>query len=224
MKYENSTEVQDTLRALGIDKEKFWYLCLLIKDYVEGETIDTFINNNPTHREEMQCLIKEIEKLKPRKWGDLYFTEGNGELKIKISKHPLVITDGHTLALIKLAVEEYLERNACNTILLDSSPVDFDSKTTLAFGYRLFLFDKYLSWFLKGFKANKKVQASDSKNKVSTDKKLLISRMLFILGVTDEKDYYEEYDEDVHKNDKLKNTLKNYKNAKIDTDNKYYFW
>ena len=223
LKYETSAEVQDTINAFGIDKDKFWYLCLLIKDYVEDKTINAVVNN-PTHREEMISFTSEIEKLKPKRWADLYLTEGEGQLTLKVGKHPVIIKNGHTLALIKIAVEEYLDRNQDNTLLLDSAPVDFDNKTTLADGYKIYLFDKFLSWFLQRFKANKNMHSSDGNIfVVSTDKKLLISRMLFVLGITDDEAYYEEFKENsATKNDKLKNTLKNYRNVEIHTSCNIY--
>lgn len=222
-KYVDSTEVQDTLRAFGIDREKFWYLCLLIKDYVEDKTINAVVDN-PTHREEMINFALEIEKLKPKRWADLYLTEGEGQLTVKIGKHPVIIKNGHTLTLIKIAVEEYLKRNQDNTLLLDSAPVDFDNKITLADGYKIYLFDKFLSWFLQRFKANKNTHSSDGNIfVVSTDKKLLISRMLFVLGISDDEAYYEEFkDNSATKNDKLKNTLKNYRNVEIPTSSNIY--
>jgi len=232
VKYETSIEVQDTLKAFGLDHEKFWYLCLVIKDYVDGETIDTIIDK-PTHREELLNFVSEIEKLKPRRWGDLYLTDGCGELTIKTSKHPYIIKDGQTLALIKIAIEEFLKRNQEQSFILDTAPVDFDNKTTLPEGYRLYLFDKYLSWFLKDLKANKSlISTKTDNNRVSIDKKLLISRMLFILGITDDEDYYDEFKEVkkegekrtiTTKIDKLKNTLKNYKGVKVKTHNIYYW-
>lgn len=223
LKYETSAEVQDTINAFGIDKDKFWYLCLLIKDYVEDKTINAVVNN-PTHREEMISFTSEIEKLKPKRWADLYLTEGEGQLTLKVGKHPVIIKNGHTLALIKIAVEEYLDRNQDNTILLDSAPVDFDNKTTLADGYKIYLFDKYLSWFMQRFKADKNTHSSAGNLfYVSIDKKLLISRMLFILGITDDEAYYEEFKENSSsKNDKLKNTLKNYRNVEIHTSSSIY--
>ena len=223
LKYETSTEVQDTLKAFGLDREKFWYLCLLIKDYVEDKTIDAIVDN-PTHREELTSLAFEIDRLKPKRWADLFLTEGKGQLILKIGKHPLIIENGHTLALIKVAIEEYLDRNQDNTILLDSAPVDFEKRKTYADGYRIFLFDKYLSWFLQRFKADKNTHSSAGNSfAVSIDKKLLISRMLFILGITDDEAYYEEFKENSSsKNDKLKNTLKNYRDVKIHTGSNYY--
>ena len=220
-KYENSTEVQDTLRAFGLDKEKFWYLCLLIKDYVDGETINA-VMEKPTHREELQLLASEIGKLNPRKWGDIFLTDGEAILTFKISKHPVTITDGHTLSLLKKLIDDFLEQCPEQSSLLDSSPVDLNYTKTLADGFRIYLFNRYMSWFLKDLKADKSQTSTGTKNdRVSTEKKLLVSRILFILGITDDEDYYEEMKE-VKKEgekrtknvriDKLKNTLKNYKN------------
>ena len=232
IKYETSTEVQDTLRAFGIDKEKFWYLCLLIKDYVDGETINAVLDK-PTHREELQLLASEIGKLNPRKWGDIFLTNGDAKLTFKISKHPVTITDGHTLSLLKKAIDDFLEQYPEQSLLLDSSPVYLNNTTTLADGFRIYLFDRYMSWFLKDLKADKSQTSTGTKNdRVSTDKKLLVSRILFILGITDDEDYYEEMKE-VKKEgekrtktvriDKLKNTLKNYKNVKVQTHNSFYW-
>jgi hypothetical protein len=56
--------------------------------------------------------------------------------------------------------------------------------------------------------------------------------MLFILGITDDEDYYDEFKEVkkegekrtiTTKIDKLKNTLKNYKGVKVKTHNIYYW-
>ncbi len=231
-KYETCTEIQDTLRAFGIDKEKFWYLCLLIKDYVEGETVNAIVEK-PTHREELQLLSSEIGKLNPRKWADIFLTDGEATLTLKVSKHPVTITNGHTLSLLKEAIDSLLEKYSETSTLLDSSPVDLNDTITLADGYRLYLFDKYMSWFLKDLKADKSLTSTDTRNsKVSTDKKLLVSRILFVLGITDDEDYFEEFKEikkegenrtKTVKIDKLKNALKNYKDIKVQTNNSFYW-
>ena len=41
-----SKEVQETIKAFGLDSAKFWYLCLMVKDYVDSRT-NNAIKQNP---------------------------------------------------------------------------------------------------------------------------------------------------------------------------------
>lgn len=57
-KFLDSEEVQDTLKAFDLDAEKFWYLCLGIKDIVEGYT-DSSVRCPKTAKEELRELEAE---------------------------------------------------------------------------------------------------------------------------------------------------------------------
>ncbi len=238
-KYLASEEVQETLKAFGLDAAKFWYLCLCIKDYVEGQTVDTY-KWLPTHREEITALMEEMDKLKPEplycdavndageKYKILvgYKGEGKAELTLKVggSKHPIKIRDLQTISIVNLALSEFLDaRPKQNFSLLDSSTLDLEGKKTLKDIYRIYLFDHYLSWFVRPLKANKDAVSSIANQKVSFDKKLLISRMIFVLGISDDEYYYEEYNEDGKRLDYLKNNLKRYKDVRIPTQNNFYW-
>lgn len=215
-KYLASEEVIDTVKAFGLDVDKFWYLCLFIKDVAEGYTIDA-VKKNPTHREELKNLVAELDKLEPEIKNNRFVSvKGTGELTLKVRKHPIKITDGRTLTLINYAVTKLLDELADNNELLDSASIDFNQKKDLKPVYQIYLFNKYLSWFIKPLVADKASLASK-------DKSLLISRMIFILGISDDENYFEEYNDKGDKLNFLKNNLRRYQDVEIPTLNSYYW-
>lgn len=215
-KYLASEEVIDTVKAFGLDVDKFWYLCLFIKDVAEGYTIDA-VKKNPTHREELKNLVAELDKLEPEIKNNRFVSvKGTGELTLKVRKHPIKITDGRTLTLINYAVTKLLDELADNNELLDSASIDFNQKKDLKPVYQIYLFNKYLSWFMKPLVADKASLASK-------DKSLLISRMIFILGISDDENYFEEYNDKGDKLNFLKNNLRRYQDVEIPTLNSYYW-
>lgn len=215
-KYLASEEVIDTVKAFGLDVDKFWYLCLFIKDVAEGYTVDA-VKKNPTHREELKNLVAELDKLEPEIKNNRFVSvKGTGELTLKVGKHPIKITDGRTLTLINYAVTKLLDELADNNELLDSASIDFNQKKDLKPVYQIYLFNKYLSWFMKPLIADKASLASKDKN-------LLISRMIFILGISDDESYFEEYNDKGDKLNFLKNNLRRYQEVEIPTHNSYYW-
>lgn len=213
-KYLASEEVIDTVKAFGLDVDKFWYLCLFIKDVVDGYTVNA-IKKNPTPREELKNLVAELDKLEPEiKYNRILNVKGTGELTLKVGKHPVKITNGRTLAIINYAISKLLE--AENNELLDSASIDINQKKDLKPVYQIYLFNKYLSWFIKPLVADKASLASK-------DKSLLISRMIFILGISDDENYFEEYNDKGDKLNFLKNNLRRYQDVEIPTLNSYYW-
>ena len=215
-KYLASEEVIDTVKAFGLDVGKFWYLCLFIKDVAEGYTVDA-VKKNPTHREELKNLVAELDKLEPEIKNNRFVSvKGTGELTLKVGKHPIKITDGRTLTLINYAVSKLLDEFKDNNQLLDCASIDFNQKKNLKPIYQIYLFNKYLSWFIKPLVADKTSLASKDKN-------LLISRMVFILGISDDESYFEEYNDKGDKLNFLKNNLRRYQEVEIPTHNSYYW-
>lgn len=214
-KYEDSIEVQETLKAFNLDPSKFWYLCLCIKDYIDGQSINA-LKRSPSHRNIFKGLIDEMKKMSPDKGAELTF-------RVDGSKHSVKITDSDILFFLKDLVETYLEMSPkTNDEFLDSGHIDIHQTLTVASIYRIYLFDHYLSWFLQDLKADKSVMSANPNELISYDKKLLISRMIFVLGISDDESYYEEYDENGRKINLLKNNLRKYKDITVPTINKYY--
>ena len=93
----------------------------------------------------------------------------------------------------------------------------------------MYLFHKYLSWFLAPIRARKKEkltakenesEASEGNFRHNADKSLLISRMLYILGIFDnnskanKENLWVEYNEKVNKKNYLKGLLSKYKHPR----------
>ena len=213
-RYEESEEVQGTLKAFGLDSAKFWYLCLLIKDHVEGSTINA-IKRNQTHREEIKNLVAELNLLQPDIHPNYINVAANGELTLKVGKHPVRIKDGQTLSLINVALTEFLEKHDEYNDLFDTASVDFEDTTILSPIKQLYLFDKYLSWFIKPFEASAEIYASK-------DKRLLVSRMIYLLGISNDKRFDTEYSETGDKLNFLKNYLSKCKDVEMPTHNRFY--
>ena len=214
-KYLDSEEVQDTLRAFHLDAEKFWYLCLFIKDVVEGyaDGIDAV-----SPREEISQLVALLNKVKSDfKRDGTYSLKSNAMLSLKVDKETVKIENPLTLGIIKAILYKFLQTD--NKLLDDSS---FNmTKIHKAPIYKIALFNMLLKWFLKDKVADKAIYASNG-NKISKDKSLLISRMIFILGISDDESFFDEYKEDGSKLDYLKNYIKKYKNIEVPTYNSRY--
>ena len=215
-KYLASEEVLDTLKAFGLDVDKFWYLCLAVKDVVEGYT-DNAIRSKKHPREELKELEDELDKLEPEYKHNSFKCKGSGVLTLKVGKHPIKVTSPTTLTLINMAIHNLLEKYKENNSLFDAVGLDIDDTVTLKPIYKIALFNKYLSWFLKDKVADKAIYASK-------DKSLLISRMVFILGISDDESFFEEYKEDGTKLDYLKNYIKKYKDIVAPTFQSRYLF
>ena len=63
-------DISMTLKAYHLDISKFWYLCVCVKDWVEGKTCEGAIISLPTHREELKNLTNELNKLNPKLFGN----------------------------------------------------------------------------------------------------------------------------------------------------------
>ncbi len=230
-RYENN-DIQNTLKAFNIDKEKFWYLCLCIKDYVVGLTKDA-PKRNFTHREEILNLVTEMDEMKPEpifydsatgKILNGFQTQKNGMLTFQLdgSRNIIRITAPETISVINLALSLWLDEHPqVGNSFLDASPLDFEEKAETSPIKQLYWFHKFLSWFLKDKVADKEIvkELSTATNRVSVDKWLLISRMIYATGLSNKQQL------NVDGIDYLKNYLKkcNDNNMKTGTLNNYYW-
>ena len=208
-KYLDSKEVQDTLKAFHLDAEKFWYLCLFIKDIVEGYA-DGYDAISP--REEISQLVALLQKVESDKNDKSLRTKSNALLSLKLGKMSVKIDNQLTLGIIKAALYAILKTD---NRMLDADLLNM-TEVHKSVIYKVAWFNRFLSGFLKDKVADKAIYASKDKN-------LLISRMIFVLGISDDESFYEEYNDDGVKNDKLKGYLKRYKNVEVPAHQPRYF-
>ena len=216
-KYLESEELQDSLRAFGIDKDMFWYLCLCIKDYVEGFTIEAPTTDSTPIEDikKMNALLESMDLNFLHGWYNVQASkQASLKLKVEGCKKGVEISNPVVFMALKEAIKDFLDKYG-NNPALNSSHVLFDKPHTHAAIHQLYYFNEYLSTFLKPLKAIKSVHASK-------DKQLMVSRMIFILGISDNEDFYEEYNDNGKKN-YLKGMLRHYKPSTRNTVNKYYF-
>ena len=112
-----SPDVQDTLKAFGLDSSKFWYLCLFIKWRVEYECKTAFLFPTST-KEKLQSLISEFEKLSPEFQGDKFVSKVPATLTFKVDGgKTITIDDANTLTFIGAAIENFIEQQDADTFL-----------------------------------------------------------------------------------------------------------
>ena len=126
-----------------------------------------------------------------------------------------MIKSGHTLALIRDGIQYVLDNYP--SVYLDFYEVDQNKrlKSTRGDIVRIALFYKYMLWFLDHCAINQEVV----KNALylSTSKILLISRMVYIMGLSDNKQFLGESNETY-----LRTYISGYEDVKTNVDNKFY--
>jgi len=195
-----SPDVQDTLRAFGLDSSKFWYLCLFVKWRVDCECKTAFVFPK-SGIEQLESLADELKKLSPEKSANLQF---------KIDRNKTITVDnGFALAALCDALISYLPEIANEKCLSPNSyGLDEIEKVSLSTRTKIYLYHKYMSEFVSPLEAIKGIYASK-------DKSLLISRMIYIFSVCDDPKLYTDLNEKGNKQNQLKGYLSRYKPFKF---------
>ena len=205
-----SPDIQDTLRAFGLDSSKFWYLCLFIKWRVDFEYNTAFVFPTST-KEKLHSLISEFEKLSPEFQGGKFISKVPATLSFKVDGgKAITIDDANTLTFIGAAIESLLEQQDIDALISPKGYRTSDlEKVDLSVRTKIHLFHEYLSPFVKQLKATKGIYASK-------DKSLLISRMIYVFRVSEDKKLYTDLNEKgYNKQNQLKGYLSRYKPFKF---------
>ena len=116
-----SPDIQDTLRAFGLDNSKFWYLCLFIKWRVDFEYNTAFVFPDST-KEKLHSLISEFEKLSPEFQGGKSISKVPATLSFKVDGgKTITIDDANTLTFIGAAIESFLEQQDTDDLITSNS-------------------------------------------------------------------------------------------------------
>ena len=223
-----SGEIAGTLRSYGLDPSKFWYLCLMIKDFVEGATKEGCLIQTATHRSEISDLLTQLELLKPDIFPSITMEPKDVEMELclkikkkhsKNAKNVTVTKSRHTLLLIQEALNSFLNENSNRTVKMDSPVIDTGNVKFLnrdkSLPVKIALFYHYLIWFLSKRQIDKGV-VNNSIYSVSTSKNLLITRMAYFTGLADNENFLSKEGE------YLRKYISGYENVKIDTVNMHY--
>lgn len=201
----NEETIQDIIRGLGIDSDKFWYLLLFVYDYVIGSTQNTLtFKSSPVA--EIERFVEYVES------NELIFDTLNGikysnpmSLTIhKDRKHKLEITNPNTISLIASICKEALPTIPANSIF---NSVEADKENaSKSRSVTIWLFTILLRYFFEKYPQFSNKRKTGNATTKSTLK--LISKLIYFVKLTDN----EEYNCD---DENLKAILKQYRNYKI---------
>ena len=203
-----SRDIQDTLRAFGLNSSKFWYLCLYIKwrvDYISKTACKFPVPS----KEKIDSLITEFEKLSPEYKGDKIVTKVPAKLTFQVDgSKAITIDDGHTLATIGAAIEYLMEQ--FDHDFLFPKQVEFNEMKHVKLSERnkVYLFYQYLDSFLRPLHAK-------GSSFISKDKSLLISRMIYIFDIFRNKELMTDKIAGGQRKNLLKGYLSKYKHPKF---------
>lgn len=222
-------DLQNTIKAFGLDVSKLWYLLLFVHDYIED-----FGTNAPSlKKSEVQDIGDFVDNL----------SDSTGIILINEGKKNFDTSEKNTIEFIQLALDYYIKTYndiinqnlapkdklkllkdiGLNHFLEHGQAIDFENQRTLEITFKKWKFADMFQYFLKDRKADKK-NISNINVKVSADKIMFISRLIYTVGY-DGKRYNEEYDPDGNKNRKLSNLLRKYRNEDFpDFANHYYLF
>lgn len=211
-------EMQDTLQAFSLDVNKFWYLALFVKDYAEDKCTNAVVMNY-SPKEELQAILDELKTMgwEEKKGVDKH----NATLTLRVgNKHSLTINKRLSFLGLRQALERYIPTIEDGSEL-NLSRGQVSGSITLKLSYKIYIFTDMMRWFLKGYESKYGGKQSGVE-KVSLNKLLLISRMIYILGLSDDERYYRRYNENGNELNFLKNNIRRYEGIHIRTVNTIY--
>ena len=230
-KYIENEELQKTLKAFQLDASKLWYLILFVYDYVESICTDaSFVEQSLL--EEANTFNKKLAtstSLSLANSKKTYSTDREDMLKlIRISfsyfikTYNKIMNDENLSWAEKKELLENIGMDKRMQIEFDANMINSQKKVTLKPIHKIREVVGMFKYFLKDKTADKTVFA-EQVTKVSTDKMMLISRIIYTMGYGGKR-YNDEYDDKGNKNRILSNTLRSYDGkSSINTSSKYYF-
>lgn len=196
-KYLENEDLQSTLKAFGLDYEKFWYLCLGMADFTNIQ-INKVLNIKPSIKEEIENLTTYFEE------GINSTTASETKVTIKMDNQKSTIT------LKNLDTIKYIN-DLLNEVKEDlNKKVRIDPKdlTNYPASYGIAVYTKYLYYILEPLKPNRRIHAS-------YDKYFLISQMIHITGLSNDENYLKEYKDNGDKYKFLQGQISKYKDLTL---------
>lgn len=221
-KFSDNKEVIQSIEALGLDVDKFWYLLLFINDYCFGKCFKG-IKYSLSAKEKLNnffnVMLSNIKTLDNRHSYIEVTYKKPIELVLKIKgKHSIKLDDPFALlALIHTYYTKSKDDNVLNRILESKERVTimdkngFKSSDPEPNSVHICYFAKMLISFFE-LKTTIKSRSKD----VSYNKLLLISRLIYIVGLSKNNNF-------LHSDDTLKGYLKQYKDYNPDRFNTFYW-
>ena len=226
-KFLNNKDLQNTIEAFGLDVSKFWYLLLFVYDYIEDFSTNAPKPQNDTLSEfnvfnvKLEKATEIVLKKNGRK---SYETDREDIMKLIKIALDYFVNSYNAIMETDYTIEKQLEQleklGLDNYINHRTTPIDWKQERTLDISYKKWYFAKMFLFFLENRKAK---TLSHVKEKVSKDKMMFVSRLIYTVGYHG-KEYNEEYDDNGNKNRMLSNLLRKYAKEKFPTIVPKYYW
>lgn len=187
-RYLQNEELQRTIQAFGLDQDKFWYLLLFVYDYVEDLSQNS-ISFKESEREELDELLKALK--------------GSSCLILRNDKRQCFQTNKQSIIRM---IQSALLTSINNGTINCSRKFELKKNPELPLSYKKWYFANLFRYFLRDKTGTQPV---DDTQKVSLDKMLLISRLIYTVGY-DTQRYNEAFDKNGNKNRMLSNLLRKY--------------
>lgn len=222
-KYLDNKDLLSTIEAFEYDFEKFWYLCLFILDFSTGMCLNgQKINNSP--KEDIEKLARGIlQNMESIDFAKLQVATVKSPMKLSLEikgKHKTIIENADSLFyLAEILVNGLSQAKEDNRLNHSFTLLKFDEKKgkmesdSLSNSIHIWYFaTMFISFF--ELKPPLKVRAKKDSHE-SFNKLLLISKLIYLIGLSN-NDKFDEHE------DTLKGYLKQYKNLNINFINGYY--
>ena len=216
-KFLNNEDLQNTIEAFGLDVGKFWYLLLFVYDFIEDigtnapllgkSVLEDFSDFHTNLLEATSISLKKSNRKS-------YATEREDTIRIiQAALQHFVKTYSEIVHGNKETMIEQLKNIGLDGVIQNDllSKISFKEKFSLDISYKKWKFTDMFQFFLENRKATVK---PNTRMKVSKDKMMFISRLIYTVGY-DGKRYNEEYDADGNPNRMLSNLLRRYRNQKF---------
>ena len=226
-KFLNNKDLQNTIEAFGLDVSKFWYLLLFVYDYIEDFSTNAPTPHNNTLNEfnVFNAKLEEATEIMLKNKGrKCYETDREDIMKLIKTALDYFVNSYNAIVETDCTTEEQLEQlkklGLDNYVSHRTIPIDWKEERTLDISYKKWYFAKMFLFFLENRKAK---TLPHIKEKVSKDKMMFVSRLIYTVGYHG-KEYNEEYDDKGNKNRMLSNLLRKYANEKFPTIVPKYYW
>lgn len=212
--YIANEDIQNTLKGLGVNINKFWFLLLFIFDYTCGTCLDG-MKATGIGVEQLTKFVKAIadNHKEINQFGVSFKKPITISVKVE-GKHQIVIDNaiGYLATTIANNLKEIEEHP-----WMQSQQVSISTHAEEKESVQIWLFYKMFNDFFNLEPYNKQFNVRQKKGStISLSKTLLISRLIYFTKLSTNKNFSED-------EFTLKGYIKQYKDKRIDTANSIYF-
>lgn len=214
--YIANEDIQNTLKGLGVDIDKFWFLLLFIFDYTCGTCLDG-MKATGIGIEQLIKFAKAIadNHKEINQFGVSFKKPITISVKVE-GKHQIVIDNTNAIGYLATTIINNLKEIEEHP-WMQSQQVSITTNAEEKESVQIWLFYKMFNDFFNLSPYNKLFNVRQKKGStISLSKTLLISRLIYFTKLSMNKNFSED-------EFTLKGYIKQYKDKRIDTMNSIYF-